>query len=213
MNMKSLKYIFLMMSVMVQVPLYAQHHKSHHHDNQFDFSVYAGANFCQIDGDGSGRYDKLGYRAGLNTSFPLGDNPDFRMVVELGYTVKGSYVNSIDRTISLNYVEIPILLTHQILDGHLRYGIGWTPAILAKANVEDSGRPAFEMNQNYKRLDVMPLCLDLRYKLDGGLGFGMRWSMSMLNIAHENGAGVYKLFRWNKGQFNRYITLGMSYTF
>ena len=36
--------------------------------SRFDATVFAGANFCQIDGDQAGSYSHVGLRAGVGTS-------------------------------------------------------------------------------------------------------------------------------------------------
>ena len=49
-------------------------HKKRGHQREFDLEVRGGVNMCQIDGDASGNYNKMGFHAGLNTSFPLSDD-------------------------------------------------------------------------------------------------------------------------------------------
>ena len=39
---------------------------------RFDASIFGGANFSQIDGDGAGSYSQLGLRGGVGTSFYFG---------------------------------------------------------------------------------------------------------------------------------------------
>ena len=75
-------------------------HKKRGHQREFDLEVRGSVNMCQIDGDASGNYNKMGFHAGLNTSFPLSGDGSWRFVVELGLTQKGSRINSssLDRT-------------------------------------------------------------------------------------------------------------------
>lgn len=183
------------------------------HSREFDFSLRAGLNMSQIDGDNSGLYSHPGFYAGVNTSFPISDGDEWRFQVEIGLTQKGSHVKQIDRHISLLYVEVPLMLTYNMMDDHLRIGAGVAPAILALANVKDDGIHNDEQSANYKRLDLLPLVVSARYKVSDHIALGIRYYNSMLNIAKENGSGTYRIFRSNKGQFNRLVQAGIEFCF
>lgn len=192
----------------------AQHRKKS--QKVFDLEVRGGVNFCQIDGDASGSYNKIGFHGGVNTSLPLSDDGSWRFVVELGLTQKGSRINncSMDRQISLLYVEIPLMLAYDLFDNHqMRIGAGIAPAILAKANVTTDGVHDNLQSDNYKRMDALPLCASIRYKFTDHVGIDLRYYNSMLNTAKENGSGTYRIFRSNKGQFNRLLQAGVTIDF
>ncbi len=191
----------------------AQHRRGH--DRQFDFELRGGPNFCQIDGDGSGNYSKIGFHGAVNTSFPLSDGSDWRLVVELGVSQKGSHIvnSTMDRTISLLYVELPIMLTYNLLEDRLRIGAGFAPAILAKAKVTTNGAYDQLQSDNYKTLDALPLCLSVRYRFTDHIGADIRLYNSMLNTAIENHSGTYRIFRSNKGQFNHILQAGITLNF
>lgn len=194
----------------------AQHRKKSNNSRQFDFELRGGLNFCQIDGDGSGSYDKLGFHGGVNTSFPISDNEHLRFVVELGVTQKGSHIltNAMDRTISLLYVEVPLMIAYDMLyKQQLRVGVGLAPAILAKANVTTDGSYDQLQSENYKRFDAIPVCVSLRYRITDHIGADVRYYNSMLNTAKENGTGTYRIVRSNKGQFNRLLQAGLTINF
>lgn len=190
-------------------------HRGHgrNRSREFDFSVRAGLNMSQIDGDNSGLYSHPGFHLGVNTSFPLGDGDDWRFLVEIGLTQKGSLVKQIDRRISLFYVEVPLMLTYTLMDNHLRLGAGVAPAILASANVKDDGIYNDEQSANYKPFDWLPLVLGARYKVSDRIAFDVRYYNSMLNVAKVNGVGAYRIFRSNKGQFNRLVQAGIVVCF
>lgn len=192
----------------------AQHRKKS--QKEFDLEVRGGINFCQIDGDASGNYNKIGFHGGVNTSFPLSDDGSWRFVVELGLTQKGSNINnsSMERQISLLYVEIPLMLAYDLLDNQqLRIGAGIAPAILAKANVTTNDVHDAAHSDNYKRMDALPICASIRYKFTEHIGIDLRYYNSMLNTAKENGSGTYRIFRSNKGQFNRLLQAGVTIDF
>lgn len=180
---------------------------------RIDAYVHAGITLGQIDGDNSGSYNHAGLHAGVGTSFALTAdkrNP-FRMIVEINYANKGSYVKSIDRTIDLSYVELPLMLSYTM--DQFRAAAGVAPALLVRSSVSASGVYDPASSDNYRRFDRLPLTAELRYKLKSGLFVSGRWQSSMLTIAHESGTGTYRLFRSNKGQFHRLVTLSIGYQF
>lgn len=191
-------------------------HRGKNSNRQFDLEMRAGANFCQIDGDESGNFNKIGFHASVGTSFPLSDDDRWRFVIELGLTQKGSRIdnNNIDRHISLTYVEVPLMVAYDFMERQqLRIAAGVAPAILAKSNVTTDGSHDQLQSDNYKRLDLLPLCISLRYRFTDTFGFDIRLYNSLLNIANENGTGTYRIFRSNKGQFNRLIQAGLTLNF
>lgn len=200
--------IFVLLSLMVSLPLQAQRRN---HDRQFDYSLMGGLNMSQIDGDNSGKYNKMGLHGAVNTSFPISQDKSWRFLVEIGFTQKGSYSSNIDRTIALSYVEVPLMINYNAANDRLRIGFGVAPAILAKSRVDDSGVEIASQSANYRRFDAIPICVDLRYKVVGGLAVEARYYNSMLSCAKESGSGTYRIFRSNKGQFNRLITVGLAY--
>ena len=130
----SLLVIFLS----VCTDLQAQHRGKKSSARNFDFELRGGLNFCQIDGDAAGSYNKIGYHASVGSSMPISDDGKWRFSVEIGLTQKGSRFsnNTFARHISLLYVEVPLMIAYDFGDSRkLRIGAGVAPAILAKANV------------------------------------------------------------------------------
>ena len=161
---------------------------------RFDAHVFAGLNMSQIDGDRSDGYSHPGLRAGVGTSFCLGEelNSPWRMVVELAFTDKGSSVKNVDQSISLSYVEIPILMSYNTMENRLRIAAGIAPAYCVR---------------------IKPLTLSLRYRFTDHLGIEARYQYSALSITKNTGSGTYFLFRTNKGCFNNLVSFALSYTF
>ena len=213
--MRYARYTAILLLALALLPAaQAQSRKRQSHNRVFDLQVRAGLNFCQIDGDASGNYNKLGGHAALNSSFPLGDG-GWRFLVELGLTQKGARINnaSLDRSISLLYVELPLMLAYDLMEGKLRLGAGVAPAILAHASVKTDGANDELQAQNYKRLDALPVCLSAALRLNQRLGLDLHWYNSLLNTVVENGTGTYRIWRSNKGQFNRLLQLGLTLNF
>lgn len=185
---------------------------------RFDVSVMGGLNFCQIDGDDAGSYSHLGLRAGVGTSFFFGwdERTPWRMVVELAFSQKGSRIvrDDFQRTISLNYVELPIMMSYTLLDRRLRLAAGVAPAVQVGASVLDYGGEHNAAHEaNYKRFDYLPLVASARYLFTDNLGFELRFQTSMLSITEQNAHPAYRIVTSNTGSFNRAISAGLSYTF
>ena len=177
-----------------------------------------GANFSQVDGDEAGGYSHLGLRGGVGTSFYLGDKEGspWRMVVELAFTQKGSNINSevLERTIALNYVELPLMMSYTLLDGTLRLAAGVAPAVLVGARVVDgAGEENVAQENNYKRFDWCPLTLSARYLFSYSIAAEMRFQTSMLSVVDQAASGTSRLLRDNRGAFNRTLTIGLVYCF
>lgn len=213
--MKTKAYILLFAILLTAGSAQAQHRKKGQ-QKEFDFELRGGVNFCQIDGDASGSYNKIGFHGGVNTSFPLSDDGSLRFIVEMGLTQKGSTINSssLSRTISLFYVEVPLMFAYDLLDNQqLRICAGIAPAILAKSKVTTDGAYDIDQSNNYKRMDALPVCVSIRYRITDHIGVDARYYNSMLNTAKENGSGTYRIFRSNKGQFNRLLQAGLTINF
>lgn len=179
---------------------------------RFDAKVFAGLNLCQVDGDDAGKYNHPGLRAGVGSSFALGeeDSP-WRMVVELAYTQKGSHIEHNNGEISLQYVEVPVMLLLNMLDNRLRLAAGVAPAVLvgAKVTFDKIENPA--QAEKYKRMDWMPLTAEVSYRFTEHLVAEGRYQNSMLTV--YDGSGPYRIWTWNHGAFNRLLTLGLAYQF
>lgn len=180
---------------------------------RFENYIQAGLNMCQIDGDNSGPYNRFHLKGGVGTQFSPAKDPSshLKMVVELAYSARGSYVTQIDRTIDLSYVEMPLMLAYSA--DRFRLGAGFAPAILIRSHVEAHGVFDRESSENYRRWDRLPFVADFRYNLGDSWSLGARFQTSLLTIAHESGSGTYRIFRSNKGQFSRFITLSLAYRF
>lgn len=214
--MKHLKTILLVVLIASVVPQAAAQHRKKSSSRQFDFELRGGINMCQIDGDASANYNKPGFHASVGTTMPISDDGLWRFGIEIGLSQKGSKISnsSLDRHISLLYIEVPIMIGRDMLDGNkLRIAAGVAPAILAKSNVTTDGAYDALQSDNYKRMDLLPLCASVRYRFNDHIGADLRFYNSMLNIAYENGSGTYRIFRSNKGQFNRLLQAGITVDF
>lgn len=183
--------------------------------NRFDASVFAGLNMSQIDGDNAGNYNHLGLRAGVGTSFTLGHDlqSPWRMVTELAFTQKGSYVEQTNIRMSANYVELSLLLSYNALDNRLRLAAGVAPAILVGASATENGIKNAAWEDNFKTFDLLPLTAAVRYLFTDHLAIEARYQNSMLSVTKHTSSGIYRIWKENKGNFSRLVTVGLAYQF
>ena len=182
---------------------------------RFDAHVFAGLNMGQIDGDRSDGYSHPGLRAGVGTSFALGEDlgSPWRMVVELAFTNKGSYVKGTDQSMSMSYVEIPIMMSYNTMEDRLRIAAGIAPAYLVGVKVTTAGVEETGWNDNAAAIDWLPLTFSLRYLFTDHLGIEVRFQYSALSVTKNTGSGTYFLFRSNKGCFHNLLGFGLTYKF
>lgn len=195
--------LLLVFFVLVELPATAQ---------RFDAKAFAGLNLCQIDGDDAGKYNHPGLRAGVGTSFALGeDGSPWRLVVELAYTQKGSSIQHNNGRISLQYVEVPVMLSYNMLEGRLRFAAGVAPAVLVGATVTFDEIDNPDQAAKYKRMDLMPLTAEVSYRFTEHLVAEGRYQNSLLTV--YDGPGPYRIWTTNHGAFNRLLTVGLAYQF
>ena len=182
---------------------------------RFDASVFGGLNMCQIDGDDAGSYGHPGLRFGVGTSFPLSDDlqSPWRMVVELAFTNKGSYIEDYDRTLSASYIELPLMISYTGMDNRLRLAAGVAPAVRVGASVTTYGIEDPVTADNFTDFDWLPLTVTIRYRFSKHLGLEGRYQNSMVSVTKNFAAGTYRLFRSNKGCFHNLVSIGLSYQF
>ncbi|MBR1850675.1 MAG: porin family protein [Bacteroidales bacterium] len=183
--------------------------------NRFDAIAFVGMNMSQIDGDGAGNYNHIGLHAGIGTTFSIdadGLSP-WRIGIAVGFSQKGSYIEASNRQLSANYVEIPISVGYTALNGQLRLSTGIAPALLVGASVTNNGIDDRASSDNFKKVDALPFFVYATYFLSHHWGVGAQWQTSMLSITKQNGSGTYRIWRENKGAFNRLFSLHLAYKF
>ena len=207
--MKQLKYAIVALLLLGGMSVHAQ--------QRFDATVFGGITLNQIDGDDAGAYGHMGLRAGVGTSFYFGwdERTPWRMVVELAFSQKGSRIsnNFLERTISLNYVEIPVMMSYTMLDRRLRLAAGVAPAVLVGARVNDAGARNEAVEGVFKNFDWCPVTLAARYIFTDNFAVEARFQTSLLSASEPTAGSAYRIFRDNKGCFNRMIALGLAYCF
>ena len=182
------------------------------HAQRFDAKLFAGINLCQVDGDDAGKFNHPGLRAGVGTSLALGDEDSpWRMAVEIAYSQKGSHIQHNNGEISLQYVELPVMLSYSLFDDRLRLAAGVAPAVLVGAKVTFDKIENPGQAEKYKRMDYLPLTAMLSYRFVDHLTAEIRYQNSLLSV--YDGPGPYRIWTENHGAFNRLLTLGLAFQF
>ncbi len=148
----------------------------------------SGATLSQVEGDELKGFRKWGYTGGIGAIVPLDRHEDWRISVEAAFSQRGSYNRtgepySLDLT--LNYVDIPIMLHYRDPWGGMLLGLG-----LNYSRLTDQPRtrglypPAFFPDTNdllFLRNDLA-IVADIRFPIWRKLHLNIRWQYSLLAI-------------------------------
>jgi len=181
----------------------------------FHGGLTAGICASQVDGDSYAGYNKLGFQGGVYVTAELTGLLDARL--EIRYASRGA-VNpaSKDNTgyykLALNYIDLPIMAVVRIK----KFGLveaGLVPGYMFHAGGrKDEGSIDFG---SFRKFDLGTL-LGAGFQISPKLTVEVRYSYSILSIRDLESAGAYyswfgKLFGRSRGDFNNYLTLGVSY--
>ncbi len=181
----------------------------------FHGGVMAGICASQVDGDTYAGYNKLGFQGGVFVTAQLTRLLDARL--EIRYASRGA-VNpaSKDNTgyykLALNYIDLPLLAEVSIKQFGL-VEVGLVPGYMFHAGGRyDEGQLDF---QSFKKFDLGTL-LGAGFRITPKFSVDVRYSYSIFSIRDLESAGAYyswfgKLFGRSRGDFNNYLTLGVSY--
>lgn len=177
----------------------------------FGYKMIAGFNFCQIDGDGMGGYNKLGYRFGIATFLPVKEKDEIGL--EITYSVKGSRTaNNPDNPppfivkYSYGYVEFPLYYQKQIKKFGVRLALAPGYAVKGK---EDLGG-GFTDQINLKKFELSSI-LGANYKINDNLAFYMHYQYSITSIINQAKPQSGQFRR--TGVYNNIISAGFQLSF
>jgi hypothetical protein len=178
---------------------------------RFIGSVVAGANFAQIEGDNVHGFTKVGFNGGLGLTLPLNRKQTWQISLELLYSMKGSVKHysqagnfdtnrlaptmyeDVDRSvpfdpktkcnISLDYVEIPVLIHYEDRYSGCTFGLGFSWGRLVRAHEVYYGftRKIDVRSGTYKKNDWSVIA-DFNVRLYKNLNLNIRWQYSMVPI-------------------------------
>ena len=177
----------------------------------FNAGLVVGAAFTQVDGDDMAGYNKLGFQFGGFVNRKLSENIKGQM--EIGYIGKGSKRGANPdkgifdyRRISLNYVEVPVVIQLWVekIKLHLEGGLSYSVLISSKEE-DENGETVLVGPYKKNELGVIAgLCYGFSNRLIGSFRFGY----SILPVANKvvilNGRTV-------GGSYNNSVQIRLNY--
>ncbi|MBO7630503.1 MAG: PorT family protein [Bacteroidales bacterium] len=177
---------------------------------RFIGSVVAGANFAQIEGDNVHGFTKVGFNGGLGLTLPVNRKQTWMVSIELLYSMKGSVKHcspgyfdtlvypptmfeDVDRSvpfdpktkcnISLDYVQIPVLVHYEDKYSGCSFGLGFSWGRLVRAHEVYNGftRTTTARSGTYKKSDWSVIA-DVNIRLYKNLNLNFRWEYSIVPI-------------------------------
>lgn len=159
---------------------------------KFGGSLYIGFNASQIDGDRLAGYDKLGFNAGLGSSYNLSD--PWQLNIDFLFSQRGSRSKLLAdkyepiRKITLNYLELPVYISYK--DWYIKdddyykiqglVGLSYGRLFSVKNGLND---PDYD-EQNFIKTDVS-LLLGSKFFFNKHWGINGRYTRS-LNRMYKN---------------------------
>jgi len=157
--------------------------------------VTSGMSMSQIEGDELKGFKHVGFSGGVGALTALTKNYRWGLGMEILFSQRGVYNNSYDPQnlynidLTLNYVEIPVLLHFQDPYGGMLFGAG-----LSYSRLVQQPHGLIKYNPNYFVPDTNDmtflsndLCVlaDMRFTIWKGLQLDIRWQYSLLAIKRD----------------------------
>lgn len=184
----------------------------------FHGGLIAGFTASQVDGDSYSGYNKPGLQAGVFVSAELLPWLDARM--EIKYTSRGAREPAADDNtgsylLGLHYIDMPVMASLKYRNiGALELGL--IPGYLFKAaGADEAGKLPNEYLVDFHKFDL-GLLIGAEVSITQKFAVNIRYSYSIFSIRDLESAGSFyswfgKIFGHSKGDFNNYLTLGISY--
>ncbi|MGH1334870.1 MAG: porin family protein [Aureispira sp.] len=169
--------------------------QSKEEEGRFTATIIAGAAFTQIDGDEDASYSKVGFIGGVRGGVILG--PRMELATEILFSQKGSYIQNLDKTYHLDYVEVPVMFYYKdwkATDANsdheymrVAIGAGFSYSRLLNSRVRQFGTVTSDQPgyvDPFLKNDFM-LVIDANIFFLHNWGIGLRWSRSLTTIVQQ----------------------------
>lgn len=155
----------------------------------------SGVALSQIEGDELKGFRHVGFTGGVGALTSLTDNYRWGLSVEALYSQRGVYNNSYDPQnlynidLTLNYVDIPVLIHFQDPYGGMLFGMG-----LNYGRLVQQPHGVIKYNPSFFIPDTTDLTFlphdlavvaDMRFTIWRGLQFNIRWQYSLMAIKRD----------------------------
>lgn len=185
--------------------------------------VASGVTMSQIEGDELKGFKKVGFNGGVGALTAISHNGRWGLSLEAMYAQRGAYNGTGDPysiKLTLDYIEIPLLVHFQDPYGGMLFGVGVDYGRLVQ-------QPHNIMQYNPKYFmpdtvdfsflgDDMSVVADARFTIWRGLQLDIRWQHSLLAVKRQWNFSEYRQGRWYKWDNNCYnhsLTFRLIYQF
>lgn len=201
------KYLVLLIIVSCCANIRAQNSNT----STFKLDLHAGLAGTQVQGDGLGGFDKLGFMGGLGIHTELSDK--FDLGFEMNFVQKGSIKRPdpeagdyTEYKMSLGYIQVPVYLKYNATD-KIAFTGGPALGVLVSSKEEDmNGEIPTQIEFNQFEL---ALILGVRYAISETLTAGVRLDQSLLPIRSK---GDFSYNRLIGKQYNTALGIYIYYS-
>ena len=163
--------------------------------------ITSGMSLSQIEGDELKGFKHIGVSTGVGALAPLTDNHRWGLSVEALFCQRGVYNNSYDPQnlyniqLTLNYVDIPLLIHFQDPYGGMLFGAGLNYGrLVQQPHGVIKYNPSYFIpdtsDMTFLRHDLCAIA-DMRFTVWRGLQLDIRWQHSLFAIKRDWGFQTY----------------------
>lgn len=166
--------------------------------------VTSGITASQVEGDELRNFKKYGYTGGVGALTSLGSSNRWGLSVEALFSQRGSRSTGDTRhylyrmRLTVNYVDIPVMLHWQDPNGGMLFGLGLNYGRLVSQPHGEMGFNDHFFMPDTTDLKFLPydfgVVADARFSIWRGLQLGIRWQYSILPVKRD----------WNFYSYNGY---------
>ncbi len=185
--------------------------------------VSSGAVFSQIEGDELKGFRHYGYTGGVGALAAISNNNRWGLSVETIFSQRGAYEGSGDPyslSLTLNYVDIPVLLHYQDPYGGMLIGAGLVYGRLVQ---QPTGKMLYNpyslvpdtSDMHFQKNDLCA-AIDARFSVWKGLQLNIRWQYSIIPVKRQWHFDRSVQNRWegeDNDCYNNAITIRLIYQF
>lgn len=185
--------------------------------------VTSGVTMSQIEGDELKGFKKVGFNGGVGALTAISHNGRWGLSLEAMYAQRGAYNGTGDPysiKLTLDYIEIPLLVHFQDPYGGMLFGVG-----LDYGRLVQQPHNIMQYNPNYFMPDTvdfsflsddLSVVADARFTIWRGLQLDIRWQHSLMAVKRQWNFSEYRQgrwYHWDNNCYNHSLTFRLIYQF
>lgn len=185
--------------------------------------VTSGVTMSQIEGDELKGFKKVGFNGGVGALTAISHNGRWGLSLEAMYAQRGAYNGTGDPysiKLTLDYIEIPLLVHFQDPYGGMLFGVG-----LDYGRLVQQPHNIMQYNPKYFMPDTvdfsflsddLSVVADARFTIWRGLQLDIRWQHSLLAVKRQWNFSEYRQgrwYHWDNNCYNHSLTFRLIYQF